>query len=227
MNKLNEVLSQEIIKTSLDLSTDYGELALDNLVDQELLKEIPLIKTLVSGVNITLLVREKFLIKKLLNFLSTFHQGIIEEKMLNKFKERLENDQNYRDKVTEILTVMIDRHVVISQSKVIANLIRAHVNGYIDWDRFCVLSITLEKLHPSYYQTLYEMSLKSDKELSHSYKGTAAGRASEDNFSFNYDQEAILLSSGLISPHGTHYIVSPLGKDLFKYGILELYENQN
>lgn len=226
MKKLNEVISNEMIKTSLDLSVDYGELVLDNLTDDILLQEVPFIKTLVSGINLTLAVREKFFIKKLLNFLTTFHQGTIDSVKYNEFKNKLNNDHNYRDKVTETLTVMIERHIVINQSKVIANLIRSHINGFISWDRFCVLCITLEKLHPNYYKTLYEMKLKSDIELSHSYRGSTAGGSSDEYFRFNHEQEAILISSGLISPRGTHYLVSPIGKDLFKYGILELFEVQ-
>ena len=65
------------------------------------------------------------------------------------------------------------------------------------------------------------MSLKTDSDLSNSYWNSHA--SNDHPYKFSVEEEAMLLPSGLISPISTHYLVSQLGKDLFKYGIIDLY----
>jgi hypothetical protein len=226
MTNINDLVKRELISPSIDLATDYSNIAIDSLTDNDILGEIPFVKTIVAGTNIGLAIKEKFFVKKLLNFLSTLHKGEIEQDKFNKFKQKLEVDKNYKDKVLEVLIIMIDRHINVNQSNVMANLFKAHINGLIDWMRFNSLCIILDKLHPLSYQILYEMSQKTNLKLDYSFWGSSAGKPPEDRndiYKFNVENEAILLSSGLITPHGSHFVVSPFGKDLFKFGILEIF----
>lgn len=227
MVKLNDLVKKELVEPSIDLAIDYSNIGIDSITEDGVLSEIPFVKTIVAGTKITLAVKEKFFVKKFLNFLSEFHNGDIDPEKYIKFKNRLDNDKKYRDNVIEILTIMIERYIDINQSKIMANLFKEYINGSMDWDKFYSLCIVLERVHPRSYRTLYEMSLKSNQELSHSYWGSKAGKPPEDRdiYKLNSEEEALLLSAGIFSPHGTHYSITPLGRDLFRFGILRLFNN--
>ncbi|MED4060249.1 hypothetical protein [Priestia megaterium] len=227
MHKINDIVKREIFNPSIDLTADYSSLLIDNFVkDNSILEEIPLLKTIVAGTNIGLAIKERFFVKKFLNFLTEFHNGDLNERDLTEFKWKMDSKPNYKDKVIETLVIMIDRHSIVNQSKIMANLFISHIKEDIDWNRFNALCIVLEKLHPHSYQTLYDMSLNSDDNLSRSYWGSARSGGHPDDrniYRLNQEDEALLISSGLISPEGSNYIVSPLGRDIFKYGILPLF----
>lgn len=226
MIKLNNIVKNELLNPSIDLAADYSNIAIDSLTDSEILAEIPIVKTIAAGTKITLAIKERFFVKKLLNFLSEFHKGEVDPEKYIKFKNKIKFDDDYKDKVLEVLTIMIERYIEVNQSKIMANLFKEYINGSIDWDRFYCLCIVLERLHPLSYRTLFEMSLKSNIDLSYSFWGSKAGKPPEDKdiYKLTVEEEAILLSAGIVSPSGTHYIVSPLGKDLFKYGIRRLFK---
>jgi len=157
------------------------------------------------------------------NFLIEFHNGKIDQRKFDEFKNKLECDIKYQEKVTELLTVMIDRNVVIEQSKLLAHLFKSHVKGKIDWDRFNTLCIILDKLHPHAYKALYRMGGETN-DLSRVYHTTkmANGRKDRRQY-FNEDEEALLVSSGLLIQYGTGYYASSLGNDLLKYAIFPLF----
>ncbi|MFL0498417.1 hypothetical protein [Priestia megaterium] len=222
MNKIGDLVKREILNPTIDIGADYSNIAIDSITDKEILGEIPFVKTIVAGTNIALAIKERHFVKKLVNFLTELHSGEIDQKKFDKFKEKLELNPTFQEKVTETITVMVDRHIAVEQSKVLANLLRSHINGNIDWTRFNTLCILLDRLHPEAYKTLNNMALGTNENLSYSYHTTIMNSHQGENY-FNHEEEAFLLSSGLITTYGTSYRVTPLGKDLFKYGILPLF----
>lgn len=221
IKKIGDLVKREILKPSFEVSTDYSNLVIDKLTDEEILGEIPIVKTFVAAVNIGLAINERHFVKKFVNFLTEFHKGGMDQEELDKFEFKMDSDPKYGEKVTELLTVMIDRGIVIEQSKVLANLFKNHIKGNIDWDRFNTLCIILDKLHPRVYKVLYNMSSGTTKGLSRVYHTTqmSSGRKDIKQY-FNEEEEALLVSSGLMTQYGSGYHVSPLGVDLFEYGIL-------
>lgn len=75
---LTESISDEIIETTIDLSIDYAEITMDEIIDGTL-REIPLIKTIYSLGKLGYSIREKFFVKKILTFLQEFHSQKIDE----------------------------------------------------------------------------------------------------------------------------------------------------
>ena len=63
---------------------DYLELGIDSILENDSLKEIPIIKTFLSIGKITKNIRERNLIKNLVIFLNELNSGNIDKEKLNK-----------------------------------------------------------------------------------------------------------------------------------------------
>src|SRR5690349_25168541 len=64
--KLTDGFENEIYNKAIDLQTDYTELALDSITNNEILKEIPIVKTLAAFYNVASSLKARHDVKKIL-----------------------------------------------------------------------------------------------------------------------------------------------------------------
>ncbi|GGH16816.1 hypothetical protein [Mucilaginibacter phyllosphaerae] len=212
---LTTTVSNEILNTSLDVGIDYAELGFDDLLNDGVLKEIPVIKTLISIAKIGINVKEKFFIKKLLTFLKELHSGGALSDKSNDFKNKFGSDSKYREKVTEQIMIFLDAHLTIEKSKILAKLFTAHVEGKFDWNHFVNLSTCLNSLYPQSFDFLKQLSNTN-------FKIPLSPERDSLGLSRDLNNEALLNSSGLAydaSPWDSAFEVGKLGQDLYNYGI--------
>lgn len=212
-NNLTESVSNEIVSTTVDLGIEYSELALDDFLADGILKEIPIIKTIYSIGKLGLSVNERYFVKKLLVFLKEFHSQTLDEQKINDFKFRFDTDVKYRNQVTEHLIVYTDSFLSVDKSKVFANLFRAFIYGYFDWNHFIHLSTCLNLINPKAFSYL-ETLAKHDFKLQEGDK--------DANLIRDGESESLLYSCGIgyeTSVWSSGFNVSQLGKDLFNYGV--------
>ncbi|MRT93567.1 hypothetical protein [Ancylomarina sp. 16SWW S1-10-2] len=212
---LSKNFTAEILAPSIDLSVDYSEIYLDDLIENEALKEIPLVKSVVGVIKAGISINQFWFAKKLLTFIQEFNSNSIEPEKKEKFQTRVLNDCKFRKKVVEQTMVFIDRHIVVTKTKISAQLFKAFVEEKIDFSEYTALNISLEEMHPDSFQFLDELSL-SNFEVSQDKKADK-----------KFDEQALLLSSGLAREtsswsHG--FIVSESGKKLFELGINPIFK---
>lgn len=212
---LTQKFSQELVNTSIDTGIDYAEMGIDQLFTDELLKEVPIIKTAATLVKIGINVREKFFVKKLLTFLKEFHTSQIDPQKLSEFKNTFDIDSKKREKITEQLLIFLDAHLTIEKSQILAKLFRAHIEGNFDWAYFCSLATSLDRLHPHSIQFLHYLS---------NYQFKIPMNPERDRLGIvrDHGNESLLSASGLAggtSVWDSMFEVSDMGKDLFNYGI--------
>lgn len=210
---LTEIIAAEIMDTSLDIVTDYSELALDDFLDDGILKEIPIIKTIYSIGKIGLSIRERFFVKKLFSFLKEFHSDELPEEAIRVFRVRFANDKHYRSEVTEQIMIYLDSFLALEKAKILAKLLNAHIAGYYDWAHFNHLSTCLNSIHPKSFLFLHKLS-QYDFKIPEGNKEGALPR--------DHENESLLTSSGISfqsSVWSSSFSVSEIGKDLYKYGI--------
>lgn len=207
---LSETFSKEILNPTIDLSIDYSEIYLDDLIENEALKEIPLVKSVVGVIKAGISINQFFFAKKLLSFIQEFNSKTLDPAKREKFQDRILKDHKFRKKVAEQTMVFIDRHIVITKTQVLAQLFSSFVENKISFDQYVSLSISLEKVHPDSFNFLKELS-ETNFEVSQDKKGDK-----------KFDEQALLLSSGIAREtsawsHG--FIVSEDGKQLYELGI--------
>lgn len=115
-----EEIGKELIEPTFDLGTDYAELALDEFFDDGLLKEVPVVKTLVALVKTGIAIKERFFIKKFLVFLKEFHLGGEDKEELKEFKKKFDEDKKYREKITEQILVIVEQLDSVQKAKISA-----------------------------------------------------------------------------------------------------------
>ncbi|MEP0972319.1 MAG: hypothetical protein ABJR05_05015 [Balneola sp.] len=210
---MDKEFTEELTKPSIDLSVDYSEIFIDDIIDNEFLKDIPIVKTIVGAVNVGRSINQLWFAKKILTFIKEFNSGDIKTEKLTEFKEKLAKEPKFRQRMTEQVMIFNERFIEITKSKISAQLLVSYVNQEISYDEFISLNISLDRLHPDSYtflKTLAETEYKVDEEK----KGEK-----------NFDAQSLLLSSGLAREtsswsHG--FEVKPEGIKLFEHGIKKI-----
>jgi hypothetical protein len=126
-----------------DILVDYSEIALDSLISGGVLEEIPILKTISSGIKIWNKVQDAYLAKKLYKFL--FQIKDISEEERRKTLESITEDQGYGEKVSETLLVMLDKFNHVAKAEIVGQLFKAVLKGKIDYNTFLRLGYIIEQ----------------------------------------------------------------------------------
>ena len=200
---INQIVSKEIIERTLDLGIDYSEIALDNLISNEILAEIPVIKTVTSFYNIKISIINRLNTNKILPFFQEFNSKKINDSKFNNFKHKFITDFDYQTQVCETITLLNERFLQVEKSKILANLIIAHIEDLLSWEELTEITSILEFVQPKAFSLLEELS-KIDW-MSHNIRGDV--------------REGFLQANGLSHRHGTLLKISETGKQLFIFGV--------
>jgi hypothetical protein len=164
-----------LIDSNLEnLGIDISELAIDNVLKDGLLKDIPIVSTIINLSRLGANVHDRLFLKKLLSFLNK-----IESIPSGKRKEvikNIESSKKYRMKVGEKLLYIIDTCEDYEVSELVGFLFKAFIEEKITYDDFLKSSSVLKKLNIGDFKWF----IKKGK-----------------NCYFNFDNVGDLISSGL------------------------------
>jgi len=205
---LNEDVGKELTNPSIDLSLDYAEIAIDTLITDDLLQEVPLVKSVIAFAKTGFAIREKAFAKKILIFLKEFHTNQTNETRLAEFRVKFDSEPNYREKVIETIVVAIDRLYGNIKPRILANLLNAHLDKKITWGEFLSLNQSLDSLH-----TIGIKNFKRAYEFGYDFKVLVGDLESV----FPY-----VVSAGLGMVYRGKFEINQLGRKLYKYGIQPL-----
>lgn len=222
-NKIKK-LSKEMFKPGLNLSKDYAEIGLDKVLNDDLLKEIPFIKTLVAIKKTGVAIKELFFIKKFLVFQSEFESNAVDEKILIKFRNDFEQDEKFRNKITEQIIVKIEELDSIKKAKILAYLFGAYLKKDVDWKRFVSLASCLKSLQEVTFDYLkilskerFNFTINSGRRVTE-IREMIAKHNINNQFSDN-EMEALFMASGIGFRNGSLFQITKLGQDLYVHGI--------
>lgn len=137
-------LDVSIRKSDLSNLVKIGsEIALDNVLKDGLLKDIPVFNTLVQVYNATNQIREEIFTKKVYRFLFEINDITIEKR--REFIKRLERDKVYKRKVGETLVILLDRLDNMEKPIIIGKLFKACIEEKISYKMFLRLSSIVDK----------------------------------------------------------------------------------
>jgi hypothetical protein len=136
----------ETIKSS-DLGSlvqDYGELALDSVVRNGLLKDFPVISSIVGVAKLAISIRDTLLVKKILHFLREL--GDITDEERKRFLQEFEEDTKEQRKIGENLILLLDRLDNLEKPAMVAKLLKAYIKGEIrNYDEFTYYSAIVDR----------------------------------------------------------------------------------
>lgn len=131
-----------------DVSDCVGELVevgIDSIMDDNLLKDVPFISTAVSIYRIGKSVRERHHIKKLAAFLNEIGNNTANEEKREKYREKFQTNDKFRNQELEYIMVLIDRYIGFEKPKMIAKLYLAYLDGNIMWEEFLMYAEVIDR----------------------------------------------------------------------------------
>lgn len=166
---LVSAFEKSIFEPIVELSSSLLEVGLDEITENEVIKQIPVVSSMVSIYKITMTIRERYFLKKTMQFIIHFNHNLNKEEA-KRYQDKIENDNKLLQKEIERIIVLIDRYVEQEKTKYLANLYKKYIyqNVDCDWNDFCVLSETLDEI--SIYdieelKQLYEAKIFESKVL--------------------------------------------------------------
>lgn len=125
-----------------DISEDIAEVVLDSLLDEGVLKDLPVVGTIVKVFKGAMDIRDRVFVAKVARFLFQLSKIPLEKRLL--FKEKLNADLKLRRKLGLTLTLLLDRLDDIEKPDFVAWCFNAYLNDNITIDAFRRISSAID-----------------------------------------------------------------------------------
>lgn len=204
--KYEDIVNVGFVNPIVNTGIDYAEMGIDAFMTNDVIKEIPIIKTIASVVKVGLSIKEWTFAKKIIKFLEQYHLGYLTENEKEAFLNKYQSDTKYKEKIVSFLITINDKYFETKQSEIAGNLFVAYVKGLIDWDTYTIICGCIDRFSPFASELLNE--LEKEKEPYHrGYQHGTDPRA------------AVLQSCAFGYQWGTHFFTTPIGIIAHQYGI--------
>ena len=204
MSNLVPAFRDSIFSPLGDSAGEFLEVGIDMVFENDALKSIPIVNTVVGLCKVGVNLHERNLLRQTAIFIKEVRDGTISSEKLEQHKAELERDPEKAEKELGRVLIILGRQVDDFQSKVLGSFYRAFVRGAISWEKFCELAEANSRMFSGDYLILeeaYHGDLKNNKrELYQIDRLTSlgllenqqrTGAAEDDRFSFQ-DQALIL-----------------------------------
>ena len=141
---LENSLSSDICDTVGDLA----EVGLDAVMDDGILKDIPILSTVVGLYRIGHTIRERHEIKQLALFVAELNRGCTDESKRKQLLEKLNSDTRKSKQEIEYILVVLDNYLEYEKSQMLAKLYIAYLEETITWAEFAEYASMVKQLVP-------------------------------------------------------------------------------
>lgn len=161
-----------------DTSMDYIELGIDSLLKDGVLKDIPIVGSLIGAGKFVYNIADRNFLKQTINFINEFNRQTIAPDKLESYRQKLHSNPKKLEAELGRVLITINRNVDTLKSIIESRFYSAYIDSQIDWNDFCELCDITERLFMSdiaALQTAYanhgvtttmEISYKHDRLIS-------------------------------------------------------------
>lgn len=128
----------------LSIIKDTGEILLDSQLNQGILKEIPIVSTMISVWNVGNSISDKLLATKIKSFL--FELNSLDKSKISEFVARYEHDKDFNTRMSTKLVFILDKCDNEEKSRLIGKLFIAFILGKMDEHDFYSASKALNQI---------------------------------------------------------------------------------
>ena len=139
MNKLIKSDEKTIFDDIKEPLIDIGEINLDEIFNADkypILKELPMLKILISTIKTIVSVRDIFLTKKLIKFLNELDIGTIDKDRLIAYRSTIEKNRTESIKDARKLFLYLDSYKDEEKSILLARIYKSYINQIITREEF-------------------------------------------------------------------------------------------
>ena len=146
MEKLIPAFEQSVFNDIFtDSIVDIAEVGIDSILKDGLLKNLPIINILLGTTRTVKNIYERNMLKNTALFLNELNAQKIDTSKLQAFKERIADESVKEQELGRVL-ILLNQYVDNIKSVILGKLFYKYVNQEYDWDKFCELSDTLNRL---------------------------------------------------------------------------------
>lgn len=211
---------QSIIKYNVELASDFAEVGLDDLLEDSMLREIPIVKYFVSIARTGFAIREKHMLEKTLIFINKLNSNGLSNKDYEEYIERLKKNEKTIKKEVERVIIILDRMFDERKSIILANLYFSYICKKINWSHFQELAFIVDYLFDEDIKELLNIE-KKGKLLSKEITNPSSINRLSNHYLI--DNTTPIIGSKdtgqVITLNKKDYVITTLGQDFIKYGL--------
>lgn len=146
---MNQNLSKDLVNSIVSSNAsqvyiDIGEALLDTKINDEIIKNIPILSTIYNLSKAFISISDKLFLKKVMSFL--YELKSIDKDKIENFKLKMDSDDKFQNKVGEQLIFIIDKCEDDEKSVIVGKIFKAYLNEEITYEDFLMLSKSIELL---------------------------------------------------------------------------------
>lgn len=146
---------------STEIIKEYGEIAIDAILGQGLLSNLPIINTVTAICKTGLNIKERNYLKQTIAFIKGFNSGNMEQFKIEEYRKKLVSDRKKAEQELGRILVILDSTLEQEQSEVLGRFYKAYIWGNYDWDMFRQLSAANQKLFFNDYEMIARIGYDS------------------------------------------------------------------
>ena len=124
---------------------EYAEIGLDAIMEDGILKDIPIVSTAIAIYKIGNSIKERHNLKKLVVFLNELNNGITDEQKRKDYQQKFQSNEKFRNQEIEYLLVLIDRYINYDKPQMLAKLYLAYLDGTIIWEELTMYAEVIDR----------------------------------------------------------------------------------
>lgn len=213
LNSLQESIFRPDVSDLKDSLLEYSELAIDSVMEDGILKDIPILGTIASLCKTGINIHDRHLLKQTALFLVSVNDGTIPPETIIEHKKILEEDPKKGEAELSRVLLLINRSTEQIQAIILGSFYKAYINGLITWGKFCELTEANNRMFLDDYELLrlfYKYSLSQrmilGETISQAQRLVSLGLLIQNHTEATVTDQ--ILNIGLDVP----FTISPLGK---------------
>lgn len=147
MDKLVTDFKDSLFNSTLkDVAVDVTELGIDSILDNDLLKSLPIAKTLIGIGNFAQNLHDRNLLKQTAIFIDAFNNQTISPEKLKKHIQKLNDNPIFGEEELGRVLTILNSTLDSLKSELLAKFYRAYINELLSWDNFCEYSDIISRV---------------------------------------------------------------------------------
>ena len=142
---LSVAFADSLKEESISCIGEYAEIGLDAVMEDGILKDIPIVSTAIALYKIGSSIKERHNLKKLLVFLNELNNGILDEQKRKEYQQKFQSNEKFRNQEIEYLLVLIDRYINYDKPQMLAKLYLAYLDGTIIWEELTMYAEVIDR----------------------------------------------------------------------------------
>ncbi len=140
MNKIVPQFQNSLFSDIANNIPDIAEFGIDSILNEGILKDFPLMSTLIGVKSVAQNLHDRNLLRQTLTFVKELNSGQLDGKKKEKYKKKInENPKKAEAELGRVL-IILNQNIELAKSKILAAIFREYINENIDWKTFCEFS---------------------------------------------------------------------------------------